>query len=250
MGKLDGCVALVTGGAMGLGRATSLRLAQDGAAVAIIDIDKEQAEGVAGEIERAGGSAGAWRCDVTDEAQIDAAMKRIDDRFGRLDILVNNAGILSPRKAWNSWTREEVQRYIDINFMGYFLVTKAAYPLLKKAPRPRIANVASRTFFMGNPGQLPYVAAKGAVQGLTWCLARELGEEGINVNAVMPGMVATEGTNAYNDDAAFDRVMNNQAIKQRVEPENLADLIAFVVSDDARMITGQTLICDGGGYLH
>jgi NAD(P)-dependent dehydrogenase (short-subunit alcohol dehydrogenase family) len=134
--------------------------------------------------------------------------------------------------------------------MGYWLVARAAYPLLKRSPRARIINVASRTFFMGNPGQLPYVASKGAVQGLTWCLARELGEEGINVNAVMPGMVETPGTAAYNTEEAYTRVMNNQAIKQRVQPEHLADLIAFVASDDARMITGQTFICDGGGYLH
>jgi NAD(P)-dependent dehydrogenase (short-subunit alcohol dehydrogenase family) len=133
--------------------------------------------------------------------------------------------------------------------MGYFPVAKAAYPLLKKSERARIVNVASRTFFMGNPGQLPYVASKGVVQGFTWCLARELGEEGIDVNAVMPGMVATEGTNAYNTAEAFDRVMNNQALKRRVQAEGLADCIDFVATDDAKMMTGQTFICDGGGYL-
>ena len=198
----------------------------------------------------AGGEAAAWQVDVTNEAEIEQAMAHIDERFGRLDVLVNNAGILSPRKAWHEWTRDEIQRYLDVNFMGYFLVTKAAYGLLKKSAQPHIVMVASRTFFMGNPGQLPYVASKGAVQGPTWCLARELGEEGINVNAVMPGMVATEGTRAYNAEEGFDRVMNNQAIKKRVQPEDLADLVSFVASDDAKMITGQTFICDGGGYLH
>ena len=248
MGKLDDRIALVTGGAMGLGRAASIRLAADGAAIAILD--RESAEPVVSEIKARGGAAASWRCDVTDEAQIHESMRGIEARFGRLDILVNNAGILSPRKPWHQWQRAEIQRYLDINFMGYFLVAKAAYPLLKKSEHARVINVASRTFFMGNPGQLPYVAAKGAVQGFTWCLARELGEEGINVNAVMPGMVATEGTLAYNADDAFERVMNNQAIKKRVQPEDLADLIAFVASDDAKMITGQTFICDGGGYLH
>ena len=248
MGRLDNTIALVTGGAMGLGKAASLRLADDGAKIAIIDL--EAADDVVAQIEDKGGEAAAFRADVTDEAQIADAIKRIDERFGRLDVLVNNAGILSPRKRWLDWSREEVQRYLDINFMGYFLVAKAAYPLLKKSERARIVNVASRTFFMGNPGQLPYVAAKGAVQGLTWCLARELGEEGINVNAVMPGMVETPGTAAYNEEEGFNRVMNNQAIKKRVQPEDLADLIAFVASDDAKMITGQTFICDGGGYLH
>jgi NAD(P)-dependent dehydrogenase (short-subunit alcohol dehydrogenase family) len=97
---------------------------------------------------------------------------------------------------------------------------------------------------------MAYVASKGAVMGMTRVLARELGEEGITVNAVAPGMVATEGTRAHSADEAFDRVMMNQAIKKRVQPEHLAALIAFVASDDAEMITGQWLLCDGGGYLH
>jgi NAD(P)-dependent dehydrogenase (short-subunit alcohol dehydrogenase family) len=248
MGRLDGTIALVTGGAKGLGRAACLRLANDGSQVAILD--RDPADDVVAKIEDIGGTAFAVPCDVSDEAEVESALTQVGQRFDRLDILVNNAGILSPRKPWREWTRAEIQRYFDINFFGYFLVARAAYPLLKKSERPRIVNVASRTFFMGNPGQLPYVASKGAVQGLTWCLARELGEEGINVNAVMPGMVATEGTNAYNTEEAFDRVMGNQAIKKRVQPDDLADLIAFVVSDDAKMITGQTFICDGGGYLH
>ena len=248
MGKLEGRIALVTGGAMGLGRAIALRLASDGATVAVLDRADatETVEAIRGE----GGEVSAWSCDVTDEEQIAQAVSGVGERYGRVDVLVNNAGILSPRKAWHEWTRAELQRYLDINFFGYFLVAKAVYPLLKQAERGRIVNIASRTFFMGNPGQLPYVASKGAVQGFTWCLARELGAEGISVNAVMPGMVATEGTNAFNQEEDFNRVMNNQALKERVQPENLADLVAFVASDDARLITGQTFICDGGGYLH
>ena len=248
MGRLDGTIALVTGGAKGLGRAASLKLAGDGSEVAILD--RDSADEVVRRIEDTGGKAFSVACDVSDEGQVEQALAQVGQKVDWVDILVNNAGILSPRKSWREWTRAEIQRYMDINFFGYWMVARATYPLLKKSERPRIVNVASRTFFMGNPGQLPYVASKGAVQGLTWCLARELGEEGINVNAVMPGMVATEGTNAYNNEDAFDRVMGNQAITKRVQPEDLADLIAFVVSDDAKMITGQTFICDGGGYLH
>jgi NAD(P)-dependent dehydrogenase (short-subunit alcohol dehydrogenase family) len=247
MGKLDGRTILITGAAAGLGRAASLRLAADGARLALFD--KEPASAVVDAVRDSGVQAQAWQVDVTDEAQIERGMKGVEDTYGHIDVLVNNAGILSPRKPWREWTRAEIQRYLDINFFGYFLVAKAAYLLLKKSDRPRVINIASRTFFMGNPGQLPYVISKGAVQGLTWCLARELGEEGITVNAVMPGMVATEGTMAYNQEDAFNRVMGNQAIKERVTPEDLANLIAFVASDDARMITGQTLICDGGGFM-
>jgi NAD(P)-dependent dehydrogenase (short-subunit alcohol dehydrogenase family) len=242
LGKLDGRIILITGAAAGLGRAASLRIAADGGRLALLD--KDPAKATVDAVKAAGGEAVAWQCDVTDEAQVDATLKKVEETYGHIDVLVNNAGILSPRKAWRDWTRAEIQRYIDINFFGYFLVARAAYPLLKKSDQPRIINIASRTFFMGNPGQLPYVISKGAVQGLTWCLARELGEEGITVNAVMPGMVATEGTMAYNQDDAFNRVMNNH-----VTPEDLANLIAFVASDDARLITGQTLICDGGGFM-
>ena len=248
MGRLDNRVAVVTGGAKGLGRAAAIRLASEGAQIAIIDF--ADASGTRDEIRSAGGTAEVWQADVTSEDQVNKAFEGIGARFGHVDILVNNAGILSPRKAWNQWTAEELQRYIDINYLGYFRVAKAAYPLLKQSQHGRVINIASRTFFMGNPGQLPYVASKGAVQGLTWNLARELGEDGITVNAVMPGMVPTEGTLQYNQPDAYQRVMGNQAIKKQVMPEHLAGLIAFVASDDAEMITGQTIICDGGGYLH
>jgi NAD(P)-dependent dehydrogenase (short-subunit alcohol dehydrogenase family) len=134
--------------------------------------------------------------------------------------------------------------------MGYFLTTKAMYPLLKKSQAGRVINVASRTFFLANPGQMAYVAAKGAVWGMTRVLAKELGEENITVNAVAPGMIATPGTEAHSKEDAFDRVMQNQAIKKRGKPEHLANLIAFLASDEAEMITGQFMLADGGGYLH
>jgi len=113
-----------------------------------------------------------------------------------------------------------------------------------------VVNVASRTFFTGSPGQLAYVASKGAVLGMTRVLARELGEHGVTVNAVLPGQVATPGTEQHNDEAAFDRTMAQQAIRRRVQPDDLAGLVAFLAGPDARMITGQTIVCDGGGYLH
>ena len=245
---LDGRIAVVTGGAGGLGRAASIRLAAEKCHVAVLDIKDPEPACV--EIREAGGVAEGWLCDTTNEEQLTQVFQAIEQRFQRVDILVNNAGILSPRVPWNEWKKEDLERYAEINYIGYFLTTKAAYPLLKKSATPRVINIASRTFYMGNPGQLPYVASKGAVQGLTWNLARELGEEGINVNAVMPGMVATPGTTQHSGEEAFNRVMGNQAIKKRVGPEHLAGAIAFMASDDAAMITGQSLIVDGGGYLH
>ena len=249
MGRLDGRVAVVSGAASGIGRAIALRLADDGAQLGLIDI-KDQSETVS-LVSGKGGRAEAWACNVTDEQQVASALEAIGGRFDRIDVLVNNAGILSDRKPWHEHTKADVERFINVNYIGYFLVTKAAYPLLKKSTIPaRIVNVASRTFFSAPPGQMGYIASKGAVIGMTRVLARELGEEGITVNAVMPGQVATPGTMEFTSEEVFDRTMQAQAIKQRGQPEDLANLVAFVASDDARLITGQSIIVDGGGFMH
>ncbi len=248
MGQLDGRIAIVSGAAGGLGQAAARRLATAGAQAGIIDI-ADAAETLDG-IRAAGGTAEAWRCDVTDEDQVTRTFQAIGERFGHVDILVNNAGLISPRIPWYEHTKQQVERFVDVNYIGYFLVTKAAYPLLKQSQAGRVINVASRTFFLAGPGQLGYVASKGAVVGMTRVLAREMGEDNITVNAVMPGQVATPGTRQYNDEDAFNRTMQNQAIKKRGTPEHLAALIAFLASDDAEMITGQTIICDGGGFMH
>jgi NAD(P)-dependent dehydrogenase (short-subunit alcohol dehydrogenase family) len=178
------------------------------------------------------------------------AFKGVEATYGGLDILVNNAGIIAPRRDWQEWTKGDLERFAEINYIGYFLAIKTAYPMLKLSEAGRVINVASRTFFMGNPGQTPYVSAKGAVVGLSWNMCKELGGDGIAVNAVMPGQVATEGTLEYNGEDMFERTMLNQAIKKRVYPEHLAGLIAFLASDDGAMISGQSIVCDGGGLLH
>ena len=248
MSRLKDRVAVVSGAAAGIGKAAAVRLAAEGAKVEILDI-KDASETVA-EIRAAGGTADSSLCDVTNEAQIGAAVKAIEARHHHVDILVNNAGILSGRTPWHELTYDEINRFVQINYIGYFLVSKAIYPLLKKSQYGRVINVASRTYFLANPGQMAYVAAKGAVMGFTRVLAKEVGDDNITVNAVAPGMIATEGTMAHSNEEAFDRVMNNQAIKKRGKPEHLAALIAFLASDDAEMITGQMILCDGGGYLH
>src|SRR5262245_36150855 len=248
MSRLKDRVAIVSGAASGIGRAIAVRLAADGAAVEILDI--QDAASTCDEIREAGGVADSQRCDVTDEAQIAQALKAIETRHGRVDILVNNAGILSGRQPWHTLSYEEVNRFIQVNYIGYFLVARATYPLLKKSEHGRVINVASRTYFLANPGQMAYVAAKGAVMGMTRVMAKEMGDDNITVNAVAPGMVATPGTEAHSNEEAFNRVMMNQAIKKRSRPEHLAALIAFLATDDAEMITGQMILCDGGGYMH
>ena len=245
MRGLNGRVAIVTGGARGLGKAAAERLAEEGVKVGILDVREDEAQEVA---QAVGGAA--FKCDTTDEAQLAAAVEGVHAQLGGPDILVNNAGLIAPRKEWTSWTKQEVERFAEVNYIGYFLAIKAAHPYLKASGRGRIINVASRTFFMGNPGQTPYVSAKGAVIGLSWNMAKELGGDNITVNAVMPGQVATPGTLEYNDEAMFERTMQNQAIKARVYPEHLASLIAFLASDDAAMISGQSIVVDGGFLLH
>ncbi len=248
MKSLKDRIAVVSGAAAGIGKAAAVRLAAEGAVVEILDI-KDAAETV-NEIRAAGGQANSEICDVTSEEQIGKAVAAIAARHNRVDILVNNAGILSGKTPWHELSYDEVNRFVQVNYLGYFLVSKAIYPLLKKSEHGRLINVASRTYFLANPGQMAYVAAKGAVMGMTRVMAKEMGDDNICVNAVAPGMIATEGTMAHSDEAAFNRVMNNQAIKKRGKPEHLAGLIAFLAGDDAEMITGQMILCDGGGYLH
>lgn len=248
MSRLKDRIAVVTGAATGIGKAAALRLAAEGAVVEILDI--KDARDTVNEIRAAGGQAFAETCDVTNEAQIAQAVAAIAARHGHVDILVNNAGILSGKTPWHELSYEEVNRFVQVNYLGYFLVSKALYPLLKKSACGRLINVASRTYFLANPGQMAYVAAKGAVMGMTRVMAKEMGDDNICVNAVAPGMIATDGTMAHSSEEAFNRVMNNQAIKKRGKPEHLAGLIAFLASDDAEMITGQMILCDGGGYLH
>ena len=248
MRRLDGRIAIVSGGASGIGCATAKRLASDGATIEIID--KDDARPVCAEIAAMGGTVQNNRCDITDEKQIAAAVQSIEVRHGRVDILVNNAGILTARKPWHLKSRDELERFMQVNYLALYSLTRAFYPLLKKSIHGRIVMVGSRTVFVGNPGMAGYIESKAAVMGLTRVLALELGSEGITVNAVAPGMVATPGTRANSEEQAFDSMTATQAIKRRVEPEHVANLVAFLVSDDAEMITGQTIVCDGGGFLH
>jgi NAD(P)-dependent dehydrogenase (short-subunit alcohol dehydrogenase family) len=231
--------AVVTGGSKGLGRAIAERLLADGHRVAVLDIAAPDRP------------VGNWvKCDVTDPDAVQEAVDGVVERSNGLDVLVNNAGLISPRKPYRDSDKAELVRYLTVNAVGYVLTTQAAHGPLAASGRGCVVNVASRTFFTGSPGQLGYVASKGAVIGLTRVLAKELGEHGVTVNAVIPGQVATPGTRQYLDEEDFDRTMGQQAIRRRVRPEDLAGLVSFLAGDDARMITGQTIICDGGGYLH
>lgn len=246
--RLAGVVAIVTGAAGGLGRATAQRLAADGATVATLDLAKDPPGSCEDDVP---GSVAPWTCDVTDRVAVNRTIDEVADRFGGVDVLVNNAGLLSGRAGLLDATPEELHRFYDVNAVGPLLMVQACFPHLRDSThRGRIVNVASRTFFTGAPGQIGYLASKGALLGMTRVMARELGEHRICVNAVMPAQVAPPGTRAHSGDEVFARTMSQQAIREFVTPEDFAGLVAFLASADAARITGQSLVCDGGGLLH
>jgi NAD(P)-dependent dehydrogenase (short-subunit alcohol dehydrogenase family) len=247
--RLAGRVAVVTGAARGMGRGIADRLASEGAHVAVLDLSNY--DETAAEINASGASARGWRCDVTERAEVDATVAAVAAAFGGIDILVNNAGLLSGRRSFLEVDKEEMVRYFTTNVVGYLHMVQSAFPYLRdSAHRGRVINVASRTFFTGSPGQIAYVASKGGVFGITRVLARELGEHKITVNAVMPGQVATPGTEAHSGPEAFAATMGLQAIREFVRPEDFAGIVAFLASDDGRFMTGQSIVRDGGGLLY
>jgi NAD(P)-dependent dehydrogenase (short-subunit alcohol dehydrogenase family) len=245
-GRLAGTVAVVTGAAGGLGRAVAERLAAEGSAVAALDV---KAPWWSGPVPPEGITA--WHCDVTRPKEIRDVVGQVAEAFGGIDILVNAAGLLSGRASLLEATPEDLHRYFAVNAAGALSMVQACHPYLKASPyRGRIINVASRTFFTGSPGQLAYVASKGALIGMTRVMARELGPDRITANALMPAQIATPGTLAHSTDDVFAATMSQQAIQEFVTPGHFAGMVAYLASPDGALVTGQSLVCDGGGLLH
>ena len=242
--RLDGTVSIVTGASGGLGSAIADRLIAEGGTVARLDV-REPVEG-----KEASSRTPFFTCDITDAAAVESIVDQIAERFGGVDILVNSAGVLSGRESSLSTSSEDMHRYFDVNAVGPMHMVQACHPHLKSSQwRGRVINVASRTFFMGNPGQLAYIASKGALTGMTRVLAKEFGPDKITVNAVMPAQVSTPGTREHSGEEVFAATMHNQAIEEFVTPSHFAGLVAFLASPDGALITGQSLICDGGGLM-
>ena len=249
--RLADLVAVVTGAAGGLGTAIVARLVAEGARVAALDIQKPLPRAGAPDGVGGPGTVEHWVCDVADRAAVGDTIADVVDRFGGLDVLVNNAGRLSGRAGLLEATAEELHHFYDVNAVGPLHMVQACFPHLRDSGHHgRVINVASRTFFTGAPGQIGYVASKGALIGMTRVMARELGEHHICVNAVMPAQVATPGTRAHSDDEVFATTMSQQAIQEFVTPEHFAGLVCFLASEDAALVTGQSIVCDGGGLLH
>ena len=250
MAGLEGKVAVVTGGGGGLGTAICSRLSSEGAAVAVVEQELEKAERVADAIVANGGRALAVEADVSDKGSVEAMAERVTDELGSLDVLVNNAAIY-PRRAWTEIEEEEWDRVMSVNLKGYFLCARAAFPHMKERGWGRIVNVSSITFFIGWTLLLDYVTSKGGIVGFTRTLARETGPDGVTVNAIAPGAFPTDAERIHPNPDEYSRwVLEQQSVKRRGAPEDIGDLVAFLASDNASFITGQTIGIDGGWMMH
>ncbi len=240
--NLDGRTAVVTGAAQGIGKAIAKRLAEDGATVTIGDINAEGAAAAAADI---GHGTKGMACDVSDPAQVDALIESAA-RDGAPDIIVNNAAIV-PFIAWDDVDLEHWQQLMDVNLTGVFLTSRKATDMMRAVDRKgRIINIASNTFFAGTPNMAAYVATKGGVIGFTRALATEIGQYGITVNAVSPGLIESDGVKASPHNEAFEFVGMLQAMPGKGQPEHIANVVSFLASDDAGWMTGQTVNVDAG----
>jgi 3-oxoacyl-[acyl-carrier protein] reductase len=244
MGKLDGQIALVTGAARGIGQAIALRLAADGADLALADVKAEWLDDTAAKVRALGRRAEVFAVDVSDGAAVEAGVAAVVAAFGRLDILVNNAGItrdgLLVRMDEASW-----DAVLGINLKGVFLMTKAAAKTMMRARSGAIVNVASIVGITGNPGQANYTASKGGVIALTKTCAKELGARGIRVNAVAPGFIHTAMTDALKPEIR-EAMLKTIPLARAGEPEDVAAVVAFLAGPDAAYVSGQTIPVCGG----
>ena len=242
---LDGKTALVTGASRGIGRAIALRLAAEGVSVAINYAgNTAKAEETKAAIEAAGGKAALFQADVSDSAQVEQMVAAVTEAFGTIDILVNNAGITRDGLLMRM-KEEDFDAVLDTNLKGIFHVTKAVSKLMMKKRAGRIVNMASVVGIMGNAGQTNYAAAKAGVIGFTKSAAREFAARGITVNAVAPGFIATDMTAAM-PEKAKEATLAAIPLRRMGEPEDVANAVAFLVSDQASYITGQVVKVDGG----
>ena len=245
--EFKGQVALVTGGARGIGKSISVRLAKEGVNIAVADVMLDAAEETAKELEGIGVKAMAVEMNVADAASVKAAIKIVSDEMGRIDVLVNNAGItrdgLTMRMKEEDW-----DLVLNINLKSVFLCTKEIFRTMSKQRYGRIVNIASVVAFMGNAGQANYSASKAGMMGLTKTTAREYASRGITVNAVAPGFIITAMTEKLPDEVK-ETMMKNIPLGEFGTAEDVAEAVCFLASPASKYITGQVVHVNGGMYM-
>lgn len=246
--NLEGKVALVTGGSLGIGTAISLDLAQNGADVALTYRRHEkEAKAIAEHIKQMGRKSKEYKVDVSDYGEVQNLVEKVVDEFGHLDILINNAGMNWDGVVWKM-TEEQWDKVINVDLKGTFNFTRAVAPVFREQKSGKIVNITSINGLRGKFGQTNYSAAKAGVIGLTKAVAKELGKYSVNVNAVAPGMILTDMFRDLPEDfkekAAEETVFNRLG-----QPEDVAHLVTFLASESAKHITGEVIKIDGGQYI-
>lgn len=245
--ELKDKTAIVTGSARGLGAATARRLAREGAHVVVTDIDGQGAEATAKALAENGHRAIAVRADITSGTDVDGLVATATEEFGGVHILVNNAGF--PRDTLlTRMTDSDWDSVIEVILKGSFLVTRAVMPHLIEQRWGRVVNISSRSY-LGNPGQANYSSAKAGILGFTRALAAEQGRYGITVNAVAPGFMETEAVRSLDHyEKIREKAVAAQPLRRTGQPEDIADAVAFLASERASFITGETLHVTGGRF--
>ncbi|HLG65137.1 MAG TPA: beta-ketoacyl-ACP reductase [Ktedonosporobacter sp.] len=250
MGRLDGRVAFVTGAGRGIGAATALRLAEDGASVVLADIDLEGCQYGVEEINRLGAHAMAVACNVADNAAVENAVAQTVERFGRLDILVNNAGVIRDNLLFKM-TEDDWDTVMNVHLKGAFLCSRAAQTHMVKQQYGRIISLSS-TSALGNRGQANYSSAKAGLQGFTRTLAVELGKFGITANAIAPGFIDTEMTRAtarrqgLDPDVVIAEASKRIPVGRVGQPRDIANVVCFLASEESSYVNGQIIYVAGG----
>jgi 3-oxoacyl-[acyl-carrier protein] reductase len=248
----SGRSVLITGGGKGIGKVYVEEFAKAGARVSAADIDVAAAEDVANSLNKANLQAFGLGVDIADEASVKAAVAAVIDRYGSVDVLINNASLMStlPRRSWLEIPVEEWDRVMAVNLRGMFLCCRAVFPAMKAQKRGKIVNISSSRVWEGAPNRLHYTTSKAGVIGFTRALAREVGEFGITVNALTPGMTQSETQVASSSGNYLASRIAGRAIERVQVPADLVGAVMFLSSPASDFMTGQTINVDGGKSMH
>jgi 3-oxoacyl-[acyl-carrier protein] reductase len=243
---------IVTGGGKGIGKVYAQEFARAGARVVAADIDEPAAKAVADALAAEGHAALGLGVDIASEGSANAMAQAALDRFGTIDVLINNASLMSvlPRRSWLEIPVEEWDRVMAVNLRGMFLCCRAVFPAMRARKRGKIVNISSSRVFEGTPNRLHYTTSKAGVVGFTRALAREVGEFGITVNAVAPGITLSDTQVATSSGNYLGAHLAGRAIERPQYPEDLVGAVMFLASAASDFMTGQTLLVDGGKSMH